>query len=200
MTLPRLGAIVVMLVAAFLTAGCAQEPGDPGRAWTMNLPAGWREADAAALEQLEERRRQAPSGHSFRYTAVFTPGPRDVLVYPYLLVQFTPGAMTQASWQQVFEEVRSTNLVEEGLESTAAALEMRINHDGTVIDAENQRIITTFGMMMGGQQVRTTTITLPGRHGVFHLHFYAPANRAQELAPQFQVMADSFELDEGHGL
>jgi hypothetical protein len=169
-------------------------------AFSMRLPAGWRDLSSLELNAfntlLPEPQRKNP------YIAGFVAAAPGDFDYPYLLIQHIPTTTTGAAWEDIERAFGAVQMqaVSEQVQESLSDLVTNVNLETPTVDRTRNRVVQCMtGQQAGseGNRFRALTVMNLGRDRVVAIHAYQIEDRFAEELPVFSAAADSFRFDRG---
>jgi hypothetical protein len=170
--------------------------------WTVTLPEGWVAMEQSSLNTISSALLVRGINANFKYVAGFTRDPRGGIEYPYVLAQFTPAPLADASLERIQRELNADALSKEitsELNSSLSDLASNLSIGKPVLDAARRRIImNTTADVVGVGKIKGLSIGLLAKEGIIQLNFYAHQRDYENQLPDFEAMLETFSIFPGH--
>jgi len=190
-----------MLAAS--AAAHAAEYRNANLGFSVDLGPDWKVASDAELRKLETAARAAtsqPPNGKYEYVVGYSRDPKGKLAVPFLVVQFTPMPMENATYADLAKGF-SADVMEEGgkrVQQASNGALSGVKVGRAVVDAKSNRLLATMDLQSPTGTLRATMIGFFSKDGVIQFNVYStPADAAAQVASVERGL-QTFRFDPGY--
>ena len=189
--------VAAAAAAAWASGGTYRD--SSGR-FSVELPGGWALRPSAEVDEANAALSVVSPGQQLRYTAKFAPADAKDGKSPYVLVQWTPAELGDATWSQIEHELGSVNIkrVSGEIGQKLSGFASGLSTDVIAVDEGRRRFVLRLSMEVEGKRLLGQCVGFVGRHGLAQINCYALESEFASVQATYDALADSFRFDTGH--
>lgn len=192
----------VVVVSLLVSLCCRAQSNyrDEGRHFNLTIPTGWV-SSPELLKFTTDTLAQNNISASFVYLAAFIPENASGAETPYVLLQYTPGNFTGASYEAIEKELNATSFQKQVSDKTRELSDVigDITVGNAVLERSTNRLYIRMAAQDNGkgQVWHGISVMTLANHGMIQVNTYAPKNSTTDPVDIAKLFLTGLTLDPG---
>lgn len=183
-----------------VTGAGAETYRDAVHGWSIDLPPGWVAATPEAVRAMDDQVGSAfKNAKPFTYIASFGRSKNATQNPPYVIMQFTPADLSNASREDLEKAFQAVSSADFGLQASAATTgnvsdALKNAKVGSAILDPMNRVLMTIELP-GPPAIKGRQVGLIAKDGIIQMNWFDLAQSPVGTPAEFEAMVASFRLD-----